>query len=167
MAETYRVGLLGHGTVGAAFAELLGVRADEIVPITGLRPEISAVLTRSRGSFDEILESSDLVVELIGGLDPARDYALRAMRAGRHVVSANKQLLSNHGEELWATAREHGVQLRFEGAVGFHAGRPSGAAYHLPYFGVVEALKAVQHQNFALLGRQQVQRFLQSLLLVN
>src|ERR671921_525671 len=42
---------------------------------------------------------------------------MRAMRAGRHVVSANKQLLSQHGEELWACAREHGVQLRFEAAV--------------------------------------------------
>jgi homoserine dehydrogenase len=115
--ETFRVGLLGHGTVGAAFARLLSERADAIVPVTGLRPVLSGVLTRSRGDFEEILESSDLIVELMGGLDPARDYVLRAMRAGRHVVSANKQLLAAHGEELWATAREHGVQLRFEGAV--------------------------------------------------
>jgi homoserine dehydrogenase len=85
--------------------------------VTGLRPTLSGVLTRSRGSFDEILDGSDLIVELMGGIEPARDYVLRAMRAGRHVVSANKQLLSQHGEELWATAREHGVQLRFEGAV--------------------------------------------------
>ena len=75
------------------------------------------MLTRSRGSFDEILEGSDLIVELIGGIEPAREYVLRAMRAGRHVVTANKQLLSQHGEELWDAAREHGVQLRFEGAV--------------------------------------------------
>jgi homoserine dehydrogenase len=115
--ETFRVGLLGHGTVGAAFARLLEQRADAIVPVTGLRPELSGVLTRSRGDFEAILEGSDLIVELMGGLDPARDYVLRAMRAGRHVVSANKQLLAAHGEELWATAREHGVQLRFEGAV--------------------------------------------------
>ena len=54
---------------------------------------------------------------MIGGVDPARDYVLRAMRAGRHVVTANKQLLSLHGEELWSVAREHGVQLRFEAAV--------------------------------------------------
>ena len=53
----------------------------------------------------------------MGGLDPARDYVLRAMAAGKHVVTANKQLLSQHGEELWAAAREHGVQLRFEAAV--------------------------------------------------
>ena len=75
------------------------------------------MLTRSRGDFEQILAESDLIVELIGGLEPARDYVLRAMRAGKHVVSANKQLLSQHGEELWACAREHGVQLRFEAAV--------------------------------------------------
>ncbi|MFL5956729.1 MAG: homoserine dehydrogenase, partial [Solirubrobacterales bacterium] len=66
---------------------------------------------------EEILERSQLIVELIGGIEPARDYVLRAMRAGRHVVTANKQLLSQFGEELWSTARDHGVQLRFEAAV--------------------------------------------------
>ena len=113
----FKIGLLGHGTVGAAFATLLEERADHVAAATGLRPQISGVLTRSRGDFEEILAGCDLVVELIGGLDPARDYVLRAMRAGRHVVTANKQLLSQHGEELWAAAREHGVQLRFEAAV--------------------------------------------------
>ena len=53
----------------------------------------------------------------MGGLDPARDYVLRALRAGKHVVTANKQLLAEHGEELWACAREHNAQLRFEAAV--------------------------------------------------
>jgi homoserine dehydrogenase len=114
---TFRVGLLGHGTVGSAFAALLAARADAIVPITGLKPELSGVLTRSRGDFEQILADSDLVVEVIGGVEPAREYVLRAMRAGKHVVSANKQLLSQHGEELWACAREHDVQLRFEAAV--------------------------------------------------
>ncbi len=115
--EPFRIGLLGHGTVGAAFARLLEQRADAIVPVTGMRPELAGVVTRSRGDIEEVLAASDLVVELMGGLEPAREYVLRAMRAGRHVVTANKQLLSHHGEELWATAREHGVQLRFEGAV--------------------------------------------------
>jgi homoserine dehydrogenase len=114
---SFRVGLLGHGTVGAAFARLLEERADSIAAVTGLRPEVSGVLTRSRGDFGEILEGCDLVAELMGGLEPARAYVLRAMRAGRHVVTANKQLLSHHGEELWAVARETGVQLRFEAAV--------------------------------------------------
>jgi homoserine dehydrogenase len=115
--RTFRVGVLGHGTVGSAFASLLPAHADRIERITGLRPELSGVMTRSRGSFDDILEGSDLIVELIGGIDPAREYLLRAMRSGRHVVTANKQLLSQHGEELWDTARENNVQLRFEGAV--------------------------------------------------
>jgi homoserine dehydrogenase len=113
----FRVGVLGDGTVGAAFQALLPARADRIERITGLRPELSGVLTRSRGSFEEILDASDLIVELIGGIEPAREYVLRAMRAGKHVVTANKQLLSQHGEELWELAREQDVQLRFEGAV--------------------------------------------------
>jgi homoserine dehydrogenase len=116
-STAFRVGLLGHGTVGAAFATLLEARADAVEAITGLRPELSGVLTRSRGDFEDIVERSDLIVEVMGGLDPARDYVLRAMAAGRHVVTANKQLLSTHGEELWAAAREHDVQLRFEAAV--------------------------------------------------
>ena len=117
MPGTYRVGLLGHGTVGSAFETLLAERADAFVPITGMRPEISGVLTRSRGDFEEILAGSDLIVELIGGIEPARDYVLRAMQAGKHVVSANKQLLSQHGEEVFDAARRGSVQLRFEGAV--------------------------------------------------
>lgn len=118
MSGSFRVGLLGHGTVGSAFAELLPARADRIEQITGLRPELVGVVTRSRGgSFEQLLAGSDLIVELMGGLEPARTWLLEAMRAGRHVVTANKQLLSHYGEELWDVAREHGVQLRFEGAV--------------------------------------------------
>ena len=103
--------------MGAAFAELLPQHAARIERLTGLRPELSGVMTRRSGSFDEILERSDLIVELMGGIDPTREYLLRAMRAGRHVVTANKQLLSQYGEELWDVARAEGVQLRFEGAV--------------------------------------------------
>src|SRR3712207_5820623 len=117
MSDPFRVGLLGHGTVGAAFHELLDARADAIEAQVGRRPELAGILTRSRGDFDDILERSDLIVELIGGTDPARDYALRAMQSGRHVVTANKQLLSQHGEELFDAARAGAVQLRFEAAV--------------------------------------------------
>jgi homoserine dehydrogenase len=115
--ETFRVGLLGYGTVGSAFADLLPQHAERIRVVTGLRPEIEGVLTRSRGSFDELLERSNLIVELIGGIDPAREYVMRALESGKHVVTANKQLLSQHGEELWDAARANGVQLRFEAAV--------------------------------------------------
>src|SRR6185295_10009046 len=117
MPETYRVGLLGHGTVGAAFEALLAERADAIAVATGRRPEIAGVLTRSRGSFDEILAASDAVVELIGGIEPAREYALRTLEAGKPLVTANKQLLSQHGDELFAAARSGGAQLRYEAAV--------------------------------------------------
>jgi homoserine dehydrogenase len=113
----FRLGLLGHGTVGSAFAELLLERAGEIERFNGRRPLVTGVLTRSRGSFEEILADADLIVEVMGGIEPPREYLLQAMRAGKHVVSANKQLLSQHGEELFETAREHDVRLRFEAAV--------------------------------------------------
>jgi homoserine dehydrogenase len=116
-SEPFRIGLLGHGTVGSAFATLLDERAGEIERFNGRAPTITGVLTRTRGSFEEILAGAELVVELMGGIEPAREYLLRAMRAGVHVVSANKQLLSQHGEELFEVAREQGVRLRFEAAV--------------------------------------------------
>jgi homoserine dehydrogenase len=112
-----RIGLLGHGTVGSAFAELLAERADAVEAVTGRRPEIAGVLTRSEGDFGAILERADVVVELMGGIDPAHGFVLDALRAGRPVVTANKQLLAQHGDELFAVAREAGVQLRFEAAV--------------------------------------------------
>jgi homoserine dehydrogenase len=116
-SKPIRIGLLGRGTVGAAFADLLAERADAVEAATGRRPEISGVLTRSEGDFGAILERSDIVVELMGGTDPAREFVLDAMRAGKPVVTANKQLLAQHGDELFGVAREAGVQLRFEAAV--------------------------------------------------
>jgi homoserine dehydrogenase len=117
MSEPFRVGLLGHGTVGAAFATLLEERAGAVEAETGQRPELSGILTRSRGEFEDILERSDLIVELMGGIEPTRDFVLRALESGRHVVTANKQLLSQYGEEIFDAARRGGVQLRFEGSV--------------------------------------------------
>ncbi len=117
MPDSARVGLLGHGTVGSAFATLLAERAEAIGAACGRRPELVGILRQSEGDFDEILSSSEVVVELIGGTDPARDYVLRALSSGRHVVTANKQLVAQHGDELFAAAREAGVQLRFEAAV--------------------------------------------------
>jgi homoserine dehydrogenase len=117
MSEPIRIGLLGRGTVGGAFAELVEARAEAVEAATGRRPQIAGVLTREGGDFDQILTGSDLIVELIGGTEPARDYVLAALRAKRPVVTANKQLLAQHGEELFDVAREAGVQLRFEAAV--------------------------------------------------
>ena len=115
--EPFRIGLLGRGTVGGAFAALLAERSAAVEVATGRAVELAGTLTRSEGEFAEILGRSDLIVELIGGTDPAREYVLEALRAGRPVVTANKQLLAQHGEELFGAAREAGVQLRFEAAV--------------------------------------------------
>ncbi len=117
MSDPARVGLLGKGTVGGAFAELISADGATIAAAAGRPVEIAGVLTSSQGNFEEILERSEIVVELIGGIDPARDYVLRALQAGRHVVTANKQLVAQHGEELFEAARAAGVQLRFEAAV--------------------------------------------------
>ncbi len=117
MAGTVKVGILGRGTVGGAFRALLDERADMVEEVSGRRPEVAGVLSSKDGDFDEILAASDIVVELIGGTDPALDYVTRALREGKHVVTANKQLLAQHGEELVAAAREGGAQLRFEAAV--------------------------------------------------
>ena len=121
MSETqppsFRIGVLGRGTVGSTFTALVAEHSDRIQRITGLRPEVSGVLSRTSGDFAEILDHSELIVELIGGIEPAKTYVLEAMRAGRHVVTANKQLLSQHGDELFEAAGAASVQLRFEGAV--------------------------------------------------
>ena len=98
MASTVNVGILGRGTVGSAFRKLLTERADMVEEVSGRRPKVTGILSRKKGSFDEILAASDIVVELIGGTDPALEYVTRALREGRHVVTANKQLLAQHGE---------------------------------------------------------------------
>jgi homoserine dehydrogenase len=115
--EPFHVGLLGYGTVGSAFATLLEERAAHIERLTGRMPILGEALTTSKGTFSEILSRSDSVVELIGGIEPAREYVLAALSAGKHVVTANKQLLSQHGDELLEAARAGGAQLRFEAAI--------------------------------------------------
>src|SRR4029079_16783849 len=117
MSDVVNVGILGKGTVGGAFKRLLEERAEMVEEVSGRRPKGAGVLSSKKGDFEKILSGSDIVVELIGGTDPARDYVTRALREGRHVVTANKQLLAQHGEELVAAAKEGGAQLRFEAAL--------------------------------------------------
>jgi homoserine dehydrogenase len=117
MSEPVRIGLLGCGTVGGAFVQLLDDRVDAIEGATGVRPEITGVLTTTEGNFEEILAGADIVVELMGGTTTAKDHVLSALNAGKPVVTANKQLLAQHGGELFAAAAENGVQLRFEAAI--------------------------------------------------
>src|ERR1700743_1205693 len=104
-----RIGLLGRGNVGAAFAGLLAERAEAVEAATGRPPEVGGGLNRGEGDCEEILERSDLIVELMGGTEPAREYVAAAMRAGRPVVTANKQLLAQPGEQLFRLDRQSGV----------------------------------------------------------
>jgi homoserine dehydrogenase len=111
------VGILGKGTVGGAFKRLLSERAEMVAEVSGRRPKVTGTLSRKRGDFERILDASDVIVELIGGIEPARDYVIQALEAGRDVVTANKQLVAQHGNELVAAAKRGGAQLRFEAAV--------------------------------------------------
>jgi homoserine dehydrogenase len=113
-----KIGVLGRGTVGSALIDLLRERADVIEAETGCRPVVSGVLTRSEGNGEQIVDEADVVVEVMGGLDPAEQLVRRALMAGKPVVTANKQLLSRKGDELFPLAAEHGAALRYEAAVG-------------------------------------------------
>jgi homoserine dehydrogenase len=133
MAVDVPVALLGYGTVGAAVNRLLEEGADEIQRATGHRLRVTRALVRDleaeRGypAADGILttdfaaiaedDSIALVAEVMGGLEPTGEYVLRLLRAGKPVVSANKQLLARRSAELFAAASEAGVQLRFEASV--------------------------------------------------
>jgi homoserine dehydrogenase len=132
--ETVRVGLLGCGNVGAPLVELIRRRRDDIAARTGLRLEVTRVAVRSLARErpvelpDGVLTldaaglvvdpAIDVVVEVIGGIEPARELILAALKAGKPVVTGNKELLANVGAELFAAAEEAGVDLLFEAAVG-------------------------------------------------
>jgi homoserine dehydrogenase len=112
-----KIGVLGRGTVGSALITLLEERADLIQAETGLRPVVSGVLTRSLGNGEGIVDEADVIVEVMGGLEPAEALVRRALEAGKPVVTANKQLLSRRGHELFPLASANGAALRYEAAV--------------------------------------------------
>ncbi len=130
---TVRVGVLGCGNVGAALINLLGDQAEVIAARTGLRLEVVRVAVRDANKprnveladgvltqdVDAVLSAPDvdLVVELIGGLEPARTAVLRALAGGKPVVTANKELVATNGAELFEAAEAAGVDLLFEAAV--------------------------------------------------
>ncbi len=124
-----RVGLLGCGTVGQAVVRLLNDGVGTIERASGHRLEVGPVLVRDpareRPGVDPALITTDaadvlddptvaIVIEVMGGIDPTRDYLLWALAAGKSVVTANKQLLSRHGPELLEAAQQGGAELRFE-----------------------------------------------------
>ena len=130
--QTIKVALLGYGTVGSGIYELVRRRTDEIPHKIGAALEISKILVRDAkkarpgapaelftDSWQEIIEDKDIriVIEVMGGIEPARTYILEALRAGKQVVTANKDLLAVHGKELFDTAQEHRCDLMFEASV--------------------------------------------------
>ena len=130
--QIVRIGLLGCGTVGAALAALIDEQGDAIAARTGIRLVITRVavrdLTKTRSvAIDEVCfttDSADLaadpeidvVVEVMGGIDPARRLVLTALQSGKSVITANKALLAEAGAELFAAADAAGVDLLFEAA---------------------------------------------------
>jgi len=127
------VALLGYGTVGAAVNRLLTEGADEIERATGHRLRVVRALVRDPGrerafpaaegvlttDFESIANDPSIAVvaEVMGGVDETGEHVLRLLRAGKPVVSANKQLVARRGDELFDAASEAGVQLRFEASV--------------------------------------------------
>ncbi|MHB1234746.1 MAG: homoserine dehydrogenase [Microbacteriaceae bacterium] len=127
-----RVALLGAGSVGTQVALLLLQHADELAQRIGAGLELVGVAVRDLGAArdpgiprellttnaEELIVGADIVIELIGGLEPARAYILQALNSGADVITGNKALLATHGAELFETAEQVGAQLYYEAAVG-------------------------------------------------
>jgi homoserine dehydrogenase len=128
-----RVGVLGCGNVGAALVALIEKQSPAIAARTGVRLSVTRVAVRNLSRDRDVTLADgvltrdahalvadptvDLVVEVIGGIEPARELITEALRAGKPVVTANKELLANVGTELFAVADQCGVDLLFEAAV--------------------------------------------------
>ena len=131
--ERIGVGLLGLGVVGGGVANTLLNSAQPMAQKVGCPVELRRVLVRDRSrprsvelpaamltdDAQEVLNDEDvsIVVELLGGEEPAREYICQALQSGRHVVTANKEVMAKHGPELMAYARRNDVCLRFEASV--------------------------------------------------
>ncbi len=128
-----RVGMIGIGTVGSGTFRVLARNQAEIAGRAGRGIKLVMVCARSLARAMRVVGSDaaltndpmlvathpdvDVVVEVAGGTSPAREWVLAAIRAGKHVVTANKALLATHGNEIFAAARQHGVTVAYEGAV--------------------------------------------------
>ena len=127
-----KAGLLGLGTVGSGVYKLLERQKDELEKKTGAFLQIAGILvhntSKKREGVDENLltdnyrdltenEEISVIIEVMGGIEPAKTIILEAMRAGKSVVAANKDLIAAHGAELYEAAAENGVDFLFEAAV--------------------------------------------------
>jgi homoserine dehydrogenase len=132
--QTIKVGLLGLGTVGAGVVQILQQQAELMAQRLGARLVLAKVATRHPererdvklldvpvvGDAMEVIQDPDIaiIMELIGGYEPARTYLLDALAQGKHVVTANKAVLARHGQELFEAANERGLDIGFEASVG-------------------------------------------------
>lgn len=126
-AKPCKVALLGFGTVGSSVARLLSSRGSELPfrlthvynrDVARKKVDWVADDVRWTDAFDDLLLSdSDVLVELVGGVEPAHEWVKKALLAGKSVVTANKQLIAHHGTALLALAREKDVQLRYGACV--------------------------------------------------
>lgn len=132
--KTINLGLIGFGTIGTGVVRLLQENGKLIEQRVGARLNLKSIvdldITTSRGvpirgerltsHTDDVLKDPDIdiVIELIGGYEPARSFLLEAIHMGKHVVTANKALLATHGDEIFYAARAKGVQVGFEASVG-------------------------------------------------
>ena len=125
-----KVAMLGCGTVGTQVARLLTDQAEDFAARIGARVELTGIAVRRPNKHrevpaellttdaDSLVESDvDVVVEVVGGIEPVRSLLLKALRAGKSVVTANKALLAEHGPELYAAADASGADIYFEAAV--------------------------------------------------
>jgi len=130
--KTLGVALLGCGVVGTQVARLLREQADDLAVRTGARLELAGIavrrLSHPRPGIDQALLTADamglatrpdvdIVIEVIGGIEPARSLLLAAMRAGKSVITANKALLAEHGEQIHAASRRFDADLYYEASV--------------------------------------------------
>lgn len=133
MEKKIKIGLLGFGTVGTGVVRVFQENRHEISRKAGAQIEIGYVLVRDinkqrtytdglqlTDDINDILRDKeiDIVIELMGGMHPAREYMLSAMEAGKSVVTANKDVVARCGKELFAMAEEHDVDFMFEASVG-------------------------------------------------
>jgi len=131
--KTINVGLIGFGTVGSGLAEVLLSQHERLVQRSGLSVRLAKVAdiniselpprfagTELTNDAVEMINDPDIdiIVELIGGIQPAKKFVMDAIAAGKHVVTANKALLSQEGKEIFAAAAAKGVEVGFEASVG-------------------------------------------------
>ncbi|TCS77516.1 homoserine dehydrogenase [Pectinatus cerevisiiphilus] len=133
MSNIIKIGLLGCGTVGTGVIKVLEENLDEITPRVGAQLTISRILVRDMkkkrqlpgnavitDNIDDILNDPEIkiVIELLGGIHPAREYMLKALQAGKNVVTANKDVVAQFGKDMFAAAEKSNVDFMFEASVG-------------------------------------------------